>query len=194
MVENKDLSQKTDEELAGLTAENPDFYYFLMARYEAKIIRYINRITNYPKEVVEDLGQEIFIKAYENINDFDRSLKFSSWLYRIAHNHVISHWRKRKKESKNISLEVDEKFINLFEADIDLVKDVDKKILAEKMGQALGLIKPNHKDVLILRFMEGKDYNEISDILRCPVGTVGTLISRAKKELRIKIMETGITM
>ena len=69
MREKENFKNKSDEELAGLVANNPDFYYLLMKRYESKILRYIRRISNLPKETIEDLGQEIFLKAYENIND-----------------------------------------------------------------------------------------------------------------------------
>ncbi|HPN96924.1 MAG TPA: RNA polymerase sigma factor [Candidatus Moranbacteria bacterium] len=193
-MENKNLKNKTDEELAGLTKINPDFYLPLMERYEDKILRYIRRITNVPKETAEDLGQEIFIKAYENINDFDEKLKFSSWLYRIAHNHVISFWRKTKKERNVFSWDGDESFKNILESDHDMVKDLDRKITAEKMAQVLELTRPEYKEVLVLKYMEGKDYAEISDILRKPIGTIGTMISRAKKDIQKKIKKNNIKL
>ena len=188
MVPNFDAKNKSDEELAGLIRNNPDFYYFLMERYEEKILRYVRRIANVSKEVSEDLVQEIFLKAYENMNDFDEALKFSSWLYRIAHNHVISHWRKYKNE-KLLSWDADENFKNMFESDDDLTRDLDKKITAERMREVLDKIKPAYKEVLVLRYLEDKDYTEIGDILKKPVGTIGTLILRAKKELRKEIEE-----
>lgn len=184
MIEEKEILSKSDEELAGLTRTNPDFYYYMVKRYESKILRYIRRISNLTKETSEDLGQEIFLKAYENINDFDNNLKFSSWLYRIAHNHVISFWRKNKKEKNLLSWDADEGFKNMFKSDDDVVKEIDDKIKAEKIAEALSKLKSDYREALILRFMEDKDYSEISDIMRKPVGTVGTLILRAKKELK----------
>lgn len=189
MVPNFDAKNKTDEQLVGLVRTNPDFYYFLMQRYEEKILRYVRRIANVSKEVSEDLVQEIFLKAYENINDFDDSLKFSSWLYRIAHNHVISHWRKHKNE-KLLSWDADDNFKNMFESDDDLTRELDQKITAERMREVLDKLKPAYREVLVLRYMEDKDYIEIGDILKKPVGTIGTLILRAKKELK-KEIENG---
>lgn len=184
MLGKEELKNKSDEELAGLVIDNPDFYYFLMERYEAKILRYIRRISNFSKETTEDLGQEIFLKAYENINDLDENLKFSSWLYRIARNHVISFWRKNKNRKLVSSFDADENFKNMFESDEDIAKDLEKKITAEEVGKILEKMKIEYREVLVLRFLEDKDYNEISDILKKPVGTVGTLLNRAKKEFR----------
>ena len=187
MLEKDKYTNKSDEELAGLVTRNPDFYYLLMERYESKILRYIRRISNLPKETIEDLGQEIFLKAYENINDFDVSLKFSSWLYRIARNHVISFWRKNKKIKTVISFDSDENFKNILEAEGDLAKDLEKKNISEIIGKILMQIRMEYREVLTLRFMEDKSYEEISDILKKPVGTVGTLINRAKKELKMEL-------
>lgn len=186
MIENLDIKNKTDEELAGLSKNSPDFYYLLMERYEGKILRYVGRITNFSHEVVEDLSQEIFLKAYENINDFDENLKFSSWLYRIAHNHTISHWRRNKKEQRVVSWDDNEGLKNMLESGDDLVKDIDDKIASDKIQKVLTLIRPQYKEVLVLKYLEGKDYQEISDIIKKPMGTVGTLILRAKKEFKEK--------
>jgi RNA polymerase sigma-70 factor (ECF subfamily) len=183
--------KKTDEELAGLIPDNPDFYYILMQRYEAKILRYIRRISNFPKETTEDLGQEIFLKAYENINDFDKSLKFSSWLYRIARNHVVSHWRKNKYEKMFLSFDADENFKNMFEAEDNLTKELEKKLTGEFVGKILSALREDYREVLVLRFLEDKNYEEIGDILKKPIGTVGTLVSRAKKELKRELLKNN---
>ena len=185
-IENEDIQNKTDEELVELAKTSPDLYIFLVERYEDKILRYIGRITNYPKETVQDLGQEIFLKAYENINDFDSELKFSSWLYRIAHNHTISYWRKNKKEQGTISWDENESLKNIIESDEDLVRELDNKLVGDRIKDVLSLLKPIYKEVLVLKYIEGKDYQEISDIIKKPMGTVGTLILRAKKEFREK--------
>ncbi|MFA6160005.1 MAG: RNA polymerase sigma factor [Parcubacteria group bacterium] len=194
MREKENFKNKSDEELAGLVANNPDFYYLLMKRYESKILRYIRRISNLPKETIEDLGQEIFLKAYENINDFDESLKFSSWLYRIARNHVISFWRKNKNMQTVVSFDADENFKNMLEAEGDLAKKIEAKDMAKIIGKILSQIRIDYREVLMLRFMEDKDYNEISDILKKPVGTIGTLLNRAKKELKNELEKNNFKL
>lgn len=194
MQEKKDFKNTNDEELAGLIAGNPDFYYILMERYEAKILRYIGRISNLPKETTEDLGQEIFLKAYENINDFDKSLKFSSWLYRIARNHTISHWRKNKNEKMFLSFDADENFRNMLESEVNITKDLENKLTGEFISKTLNKIREDYREVLILRFLEDKDYEEIGDILKKPIGTVGTLLSRAKKELKEELIKNNFKL
>ena len=194
MQKKEVFENKSDEELAGLVTRNPDFYYPLMERYEAKILRYIRRISNLPKETIEDLGQEIFLKAYENINDFDESLKFSSWLYRIARNHVISFWRKNKNTQVVMSFDADENFKNMLEAEGDLAKKIEEKDRGEIIGKILSQMRIDYREVLTLRFMEDKDYNEISDILKKPVGTIGTLLNRAKKELKNELEKNNFKL
>lgn len=192
MIAKKKYEKFSDEKLVGLTRVNPDFYSFLVFRYEEKILRYIRRISNVTKEASEDLGQEIFLKAYENIYDFDESLKFSSWLYRIAHNHVISYWRKNKKEQGVLSWDADENLKNFLEDNCDLALELDRDMARDKIGEILGQLKQISREVLVLKYLECKDYQEISDILKKPTGTIGTLILRAKKEFREKVVENNV--
>src|SRR3989339_1384271 len=102
----QDLSQKTDEELVSLSLQNQDNYLFLIRRYQDKLLRYIQRISNVSLEDAEDILQEVFIKVYYKLNDFDPDLKFSSWIYRITHNQVISHYRKTQARPKTVELNV----------------------------------------------------------------------------------------
>ena len=86
----------TDEQLLELAKTNEQAFACLVDRYEKKLLSYIMRISNVNLQEAEDILQDAFIKAYTNINDFDSKLKFSSWMYRITHNEVISAYRKRK--------------------------------------------------------------------------------------------------
>ena len=189
-----DCQNKNDEEVIKLVGENPDFYQCLMERYEEKIMRYVKRITNVSHETAEDLVQEIFLKAYENINDFDADLKFSSWLYRIAHNHVISFWRKHRNEKKVFSWDADDNLKNLFESDEDMAQDLEAKMTRETIGQLIAELQPVHQEVLVLKYSEDKSYEEISDILQKPIGTVGTLLLRAKAEFKQKLKTDNIKL
>lgn len=176
----------TDEELVGLASSNPEFFVHIVARYEDKILRYIRRISSSSYETAEDLGQETFIKAYLKINQFDRRLRFSSWLYRIAHNHVISFWRKNKNKKNVVYWDREDQFEKILETE-DVVEKMDSRLLQKKLAVVLSKLKPVHKQVLVLKYVEDKDYREISDIIRRPVGSVGILILRAKAELKSKI-------
>ena len=175
-----------------MVSKNPSLYSEIIFRYEEKIKKYISRISNIPKEDVEDLTQDVFLSAYENLNSFDQNFSFSSWIYRIAHNRTINFWKKHKVELTNITIEeniyvVEQVFNkNYVEDEIELIenKDFIEKILKR--------ISEKYSQVLILKFLEEKDYKEISDILQKPMGSVATLLNRAKKQFKKEVekMET----
>ena len=91
------IVEKTDAELVELALENQAYFSDIVYRYQTKLTYYIRRLSNFPDEEIEDILQDVFIKVYKNLNDFDQSLKFSSWIYRITHNEVISKYRKIKQ-------------------------------------------------------------------------------------------------
>lgn len=182
------FNEITDEELIPLILGDQENFSYLVRRYEEKLTRYIRRIAGLDKEDIEDVLQEIFIKTYQNLNGFDTKLKFSSWIYRIAHNHVISNFRKTKARPVTLSLDEDENIARQIASSIDILKEVDQKLNAKVVAKVLARMDKKYKEILILKFLEEKDYTEISDILQKPIGTVGTLINRAKKEFR-KIAE-----
>jgi len=188
-ISPESCQNKTDEELAGLVKENTEYFACLMRRYEKRLLLYIGRLTGFKSNDTEDILQEAFIKIFYNIADFDSGLKFSSWAYRIVHNEAISFLRKRKAE-----LVVDwsaEEWQNLT-SEIDWQKDFEQKIDHEKISILLNKLKPRYRDVLVLKFQEDRDYAEISDILQKPMGTVATLINRAKKELKKEILKNNL--
>lgn len=193
MVDLKNIEKLSDEELVSLTLKNQEDFLYLINRYQAKLGRYIRRIAGVGKEDTEDLLQDVFIKVYQNLNSFDTSLKFSSWVYRITHNEVISHWRKSKSRPEEITYEVDT-ILNGLTDDVDIIGDVDQKYLRQNIDKVLGTMDMKYREVLILKFLEDKDYKEIADILKKPMGTVATLINRAKSQFRKKLKESNIKL
>ena len=186
ILETKNTQEMTDEELAALTLKNPDAYAFIVERYEEKLLRYIMRISAGSREDAEDTLQDVFLSAYKNLNDFDQELKFSSWVYRIAHNKVISHFRKVTARPKTTTYEGDSQLLNILASEEDIARDLEKKYTAEQVRLTIDELDPRYKEVLVLKFLEEKDYKEISDILEKPMGTVATLINRAKKQFKEK--------
>lgn len=179
------LPEISDEQLVVLSLENSENYRFLIERYEGKFSQYIRRKASVSKEDIEDVLQEVFIKIYVNLRGFDTSLKFSSWAYRIAHNEIIT-WYRKKKIRPQINFEdyEEENLINYFKEDTNIEKEFDATILKEHIKEAIEKLDEKYKDIIILRFLEEKEYEEISDILQIPTGTVSTLIYRGKKELQ----------
>lgn len=178
MINHEDCLNKTDNELVKLSLDNSDHFSCLTRRYEKKLLLYIMRISKFRKEDAGDILQDVFVKTYYNLNEFDSSLKFSSWIYRIAHNQVVSEIRK-KSIRPTVPLEKED--IDKFEDAFDVIKDIDNTYDRKKIDEVLSRLDEKYREVLILRFLDEKDYVEIADILKKPVSTVGNLIARGKK-------------
>ena len=177
-------SQTSDEELAKYIREkDKECFSYIIDRYENKLKVYLSRTTNYSQEV-DDLLQQTFINAYMNLQSFDVDKKFSSWIYRIAHNLAIN-WLKKKKI--NIFLDEDETILRNLASEINIFQEINQKELAKDIGLVINKLLFKYKEPIILKYLEEKSYEEISDILRMPKNTVGTLISRAKKILKTEL-------
>lgn len=184
---------KTDEELVAMALEDQDYFAYIVTRYEKKLLSYIIRISGLPREDAEDVLQEVFIKIYVNLNSFDDKLKFSSWAYRITHNEAINNYRK-KKSRPQCAMDLDDEFLNNLASDMQTDGHIDIQYLKENVKKVLGVMEPKYREVLVLRFWEDKDYGEISDILKKPMGTVATLLSRAKSSFRKEIEKQNIKL
>ena len=178
-----------DAELVRLSLANPDKFSYIISRYQDKLARYIRRLGASNTEDTEDILQDIFLKVYLNLNDFNQDLKFSSWIYRIAHNQVISNFRKRQVRPEAHSLPIDSEGLQLLADDLALDQRSDLLMRQERLNGALGKINAKHREILVLKFFEDKSYQEISDILKKPLGTVASLLNRAKKDLKSVLPE-----
>lgn len=186
-VVNLLLKDRSDEELVQEALKDKNIFAEIIARWQDKLTNFVRRRTIASAEDVEDLLQNIFIKVYLNLNAFDTSLKFSSWIYRIAYNEVVSEYRKKKiREHYNFEdfeLKEDTNISELLGDNTNILNIVHNQVEIEKIKSAIEQLDAKYKEVVALRFLEEKEYEEISDILQVPVGTVSTLIYRARKEL-----------
>lgn len=169
----KNFKKLTDEQLVELVRnKDQELYQEIVIRYQEKLLRYaINLIQDRSK--AEDAVQESFIKAFINLNGFNIKMKFSSWIYRIVHNQVMNEFNKNKKELPLLD-NID------FDSGKNLEIDLTKKEIQERVNRCISKISIMYSEPLTLYYIEEKSYEEISDILRLPVGTVGTRINRAK--------------
>lgn len=175
----------TDEEIVRRTLADKDAFAVLISRYEAKLSRYLERLGVSSKEDREDILQNAFVKAYRNLNSFDPALSFSSWVYRITHNEAMSFFRARRARPQVTLNEDGESLITeLKDESADTSAFSEARLGSEELSKALATLEPRYRDVLTLRFFEDRSYAEMSDILEVPVGTVSTLIHRAKRALR----------
>lgn len=167
----------SDEQLVELIINsNQELYSFIIDRYQIKLKSYISRLTNNSLEV-DDLVQQTFVNVFINLKSFDQNQKFSSWIYRISHNITIN-WLRKKKI--NIFLGQDDLLASSLRADIDIHLELINKEESEKITSVINQLPDKFKEPILLFYVEEKTYDEISEILRKPKNTIGTLISRAK--------------
>ncbi len=183
---------KTDEEIVKLSLADQEYFLHIIKRYKLKLYRYVLRISNIDPEEAEDILQEVFMKVYQNLNDFDDSLKFSSWIYRITHNQVISNFRKITARPQKAGFDIDDELIKNIASEFNLVDNLDAKILQKNIAKVIENMNVKYREVLVLKFLEEKSYNEISDIIKKPTGTVGSLMNRAKKEFREEFLKQNV--
>lgn len=191
MNENNQIQEKTDQELVELAKANPEFFGYLMERYKGPLFHYIRRLSRLSNEDIEDVLQEVFVKVYLNINDYEIGLKFSSWIYRITHNHVIDNFRKLSSRPKIADME-DEDWQRIVGSDNNTLKELEDKECAAIIKDCISNLPLKYREALILRFLEDKDYEEIMDILEKPKGTVATLLARGRKMLSAELKNKKI--
>jgi RNA polymerase sigma-70 factor (ECF subfamily) len=189
MIEKKEV--RTDVQLVELSKSSPESFGLLMERYQGPLFHYIRRLTQLQSDDIQDLLQEIFIKIYQNLNAYDDNLKFSSWAYRIAHNHIIDYFRKVSARPQTNALE-DYEWNKIIQSSISLEKELINKDCASRIVECIQELPMKYKEVFILRFVEEKDYEEIMDILQKPKGSIATLIARGRKILKKEMQKNNI--
>ncbi|MCB9793517.1 MAG: sigma-70 family RNA polymerase sigma factor [Alphaproteobacteria bacterium] len=186
---------EADREIVdAVLAGDPTAYRVLVERYQGRIYTMICGMVR-DREEARDLTQEAFIKAFHNLSRFRRDARFYTWLYRIAMNVSIDHIRKHKKRQ---TTEFDEQ-IATRDADggIDEAhrtigdpgRELARKQLNQRIMDALDTLSPDHKQIILLREIEGFSYKEISDALEVPEGTVMSRLFYARKQLRKLLAE-----
>ena len=175
---------KTDEEIVGEAFVRKDAFGVLVERYQAPLSRYIRRLGILRREDVEDVLQNVFLKAYRNLNGFDRDLKFSTWIYRIAHNEAMSFFGSRSVRPEGYVIDDGEHVLDGLRSSLDVAYGAERALNSTQLSRALSSLEPKYRDVLVLRYFEEREYADISDILQIPMGTVATLLNRAKKRLQ----------
>ncbi len=178
------MKNKTDTALALLAREDIRAFEELITRYERPLTFFIMRISDVVHSDAEDILQEALIKCWTHIKEYDSSFPFKSWLYRMTRNETISHYRKKKVQNHGHTVPSEVWEFDHLAEDLDLQQEVAAEMTGEHLHKVLGTLSKKYREVLILRYMEDLEYEAISDIIKKPIGTVGTLLSRAKKELQ----------
>jgi len=166
-------------------------YGELLERFRRPVFSLIYRMIG-DREQAEDLAQESFVKAFNNLDSYNPHYRFSSWLFKIANNHAIDHLRRARLSTVSIhgsphaaNLEREEETRIVLEATDE---SPEQEILALELGgeieSAIAVLRPEYRTAVILRHVENRPYEEIAEIMEVPIGTVKTFLHRARAELR----------
>ena len=186
-------TQATDDRiLAAQAAEGRQrAFRELLRRYERPVFSLIYRMVR-DRSLAEDLSQEAFIRAFNAIASYNPGYKFSSWIFKIAHNLTIDHLRKKRIDTISLhgsphalTEEAQARTRPIVES-LDERPDayVENLELGSQIESAIGKLRPEYRTVTLLRHVEGYSYKEIAEIMELPLGTVKTYIHRARLELK----------
>lgn len=161
-------------------------YKKLVAKYERALYFHILKMIK-NREQVDDLVQETFVKAFDNLNTYSTSYAFSTWLYRIATNHTIDYLRKKKLQTLSIDEPVKTRDGDMQMQLEDESAGTDRNIIRKQrqkiVQEAIEELPKKYRKVIEMRHMEEKSYQEIADVLDLPLGTVKAHIFRARELL-----------
>lgn len=188
------MEDKREQQII-IQAQQGDMQAFetLITTYEKKIYGICLRMMGNEPDAY-DAAQEVCVKIWKQLGSFEGNAKFSTWIYRIATNQCLDHLRKRKQKDE-ISLfqtnsqTEDEWMIDVPSSEMSTEEQMDQKVLGEVIQQGLGELKPEYREMIVLRDVMGNSYDEMSRILDVSVGTVKSRLSRARSALKKILMQ-----
>ncbi len=181
-----ELREMDDAQLVSLfLANHARAFDALVERYQARLLNFVYRIVG-DRERAEDLVQEAFIRVHRHLGRFDRSKKFSTWIYTISSNLAKNELRNRSRNPLILFTSLtqgweDEERPLEFEDSSTRPDDLfHKRHVRELVEQAVAQLPTHHREVFVLREIEGRSYEEIADITKCNLGTVKSRLNRAR--------------
>lgn len=176
------MTELTDEQVAQ-AVQKGDFSAFgvLVERFEPKLLRYSRKFL-FDHEDGKDIVQEVFMKAYGNIQSFDVKRSFSSWIYRIAHNEFINAIKKKGREPLSF-FDPDTLFPHPT-APTQADDELKKQEIKEMVEKCLDKLDAKYREPLVLYYYEDMDYKQISEIMHIPVSTAAIRLKRGKEALQ----------
>jgi RNA polymerase sigma-70 factor, ECF subfamily len=180
---------------SGAGAGSEEAYAALLGRYERPVFTLVLRMVR-DRTVAEDLAQEAFVKAFSKLATYDPSRKFSSWLFKVAHNTAIDHLRRREVATVSIDEPVGDEAdgpARQMEDEEGETPDAaaERSDLSRALTRAVGHLRPEYREVVALRYQGGLEYGEIVEATGFPLGTVKTYLHRARKELAERLTAEG---
>lgn len=171
------MIELSDEEIVEkIRTIDKNLFAVIIERYQKKLLHYAHSLIRDEDKAV-DIVQTSFIKAFINLNSFNIENKFSSWIYRIVHNEAINLLKKYPGETPLLD-------DIAFKSDENIEENFIRTEIKTEITRCLKKIPIIYSEPLILYYLEDKSYEEISDILRIPMGTVAVRINRGKKIMK----------
>jgi len=156
-------------------------YNLLVSRWEKRVFNYLLRLAGSPDNAM-DLSQEVFLKAWQNIRKLDDPARFGPWLYRIAHNEAYSLFRKRRPETA---------LTETVQGDVSPAERYSAPVFPLEMTlavtAALDRLTPDQREAVVLKVYEGFKFDEMAEILECPVSTVKSRLYTALDLLKLEL-------
>ena len=198
MEVNPNLSEKAQYDYAlvlrATKEKDQKAYAELMQRYEGAIFHLINRMV-FSEDDAEDLTIETFTKAFKRLNQYTPAFAFSTWLFKIASNHTIDFIRKKRIKALSLdrgftNSEGDQLEISVKDDGLDPMEALQKQERIERMREVVAQLKDRYRRLVELRYFEEKSYEEISEELNLPLGTVKAQLFRAR-DMMAKVLESS---
>lgn len=192
-IGTKALHLFTDVELVQKAVRGrEDGFEELVRRYQKPIAAYVYRIVN-DYESSLDVTQEVFIKVYNSIHRYSSEYKFSTWLYRIAHNAAIDHLRRNSVNAQSLETENAD---GTYQIQIEATgrspeKDREISEWRTEIGQVVKRLPDAYKQLILLRHANDLSYDEIAEVTNLPLGTVKNRLFRAREMMRHIMIERG---
>lgn len=178
--------QQNDEVCARHVQQgDADAFGVLVERYEGKLLRYGKKFLS-RQEDIEDIVQDAFVSAYQNIRSFDTTQRFSPWMYRIAHNAFVNSLRKGERGPRFIDFDT---LVSHPVYEDPSIAERERADMRIQIDRGLGRLAPKYREVLALHYFEDMAYKDIAEVLQVPVGTVGIRLKRAKEALK-QVLDT----
>ena len=177
-------------------AGREDGFEELVRRYQRPIVAYVYRMVG-DYDAALDLTQEVFIKVYNSLARYRPEFKFSTWIYRIAHNAAIDHLR-RAGAARTEELEAGGEGGRTFEKPLASKsptpeQDSERRERRAEIEEVVGQLPPAYRELIVLRHSNDLSYDEIAEVTGLPLGTVKNRIFRAREAMRELLVARGIT-
>ena len=159
----------------------------LVGKYQDRLFNTMVHVIG-AREEAEDVCQEAFVQAFVKLNTFAGNSTFYTWLYRIAFNTMASR-RRRKRPVASVDVARELAGVEPVDASEEATESLERAERSQHLHAAIAELSDEHRDVIVLREMEGQDYETISDVLHVPIGTVRSRLHRARSQLRDQLRD-----